>query len=108
MSGLNYEGNSGQQTADLHAMRAWVCAQLSWDATRDGHALIEEFLVNYYSEGAAGYIMQVRKTPSWPRSWANFSLLQTVFPREFLAILEFWPSNGHHGPTCTFYSFGPT
>lgn len=58
VSGLNYEGNSGEQTSDLHAMRAWVCAQLSWDATRDGYALIEEFLVNYYSEGAAGYIMQ--------------------------------------------------
>jgi hypothetical protein len=22
---------------------------------------------------------QVRKTPSWPRSWANFSLLQLYF-----------------------------
>ena len=53
-------------------------------------------MVNYYSEGAAGYIMQVKNTPSWPRSWANFSLLQTVFPRELLAILELlaiqWPS----------------
>ena len=32
---------------------------------------------------------QVRKTPSWPRSWANFSLLQLI-------------PTGMHGPTCIF------
>ena len=25
--------------------------------------------------GEAGALTQVRRTPSWPRSWANFSLL---------------------------------
>ena len=58
LTGLNYEGNSVMQTADLTAMRAWVCAQLSWDAGRDSLALVNEFLVNYYSAGAAGYILE--------------------------------------------------
>ena len=61
LTGLNYEGSSTIQTADLHAMRAWVVSSLSWDAGRDGVALINEFLVNYYSEGAAGYILQHMK-----------------------------------------------
>ena len=61
VSGLDWEGNSAVATADLDAMRAWVCAQLSWDASRDGYSLIEEFLVNVYSKGAAGYIMQHMK-----------------------------------------------
>jgi hypothetical protein len=61
VSGIDWEGNSAVATADLHDMRAWVCAQLSWDAERDGRVLIEEFLVNVYSEGAAGYIMQHMK-----------------------------------------------
>ena len=61
VSGLDWEGNSAVATADLHAMRAWVCAQLSWDASRDGYGLIEEFLANVYSKGAAGYIMQHMK-----------------------------------------------
>jgi hypothetical protein len=58
VSALNYEGNGAVQTADLHAMRAWVCGQLAWDAERDGLALIREFLVNYYSDGAANYILE--------------------------------------------------
>ena len=56
LTGLFYEGNEVMQTADLTAIRAWVCAQLSWDAGRDSLALANEFLVNYYSAGAAGYI----------------------------------------------------
>ena len=35
---------------------------------------------------------KVRKTPSWPRSWANFSIL----PLEF--------STGMYGPTCIFWA----
>ena len=34
---------------------------------------------------------QVRKTPSWPRSWANSSLSRCVF-------------TGMHGPTCIFWA----
>lgn len=58
ISGLTFEGNSQIQTADLHDMRAWIFSQLAWDASRDGDELVNEYLVNYYSEGAAGYILQ--------------------------------------------------
>jgi hypothetical protein len=34
----------------------------------------------------------VRKTPSWPRSWANFSPLYSCIP------------TGMHGPTCIFWA----
>ena len=37
---------------------------------------------------------QVRKAPSWPRSWTNFSLLSMYIP------------TGMRGPTCA--SFGPS
>jgi hypothetical protein len=37
---------------------------------------------------------QVRKTPSWPRSWANFSLLQLYSHRNTAVC----------GPTCTFWA----
>ena len=43
-----------------------------------------------YSEFRA--LHQVRKMPSWPRSWANFSL--------FLNCI----STGMHGPTCIFWT----
>ena len=39
----------------------------------------------------AAYV--VRKTPSWPRSWANFSLFVAVFSQECMGQLA---------------SFGPT
>ena len=35
--------------------------------------------------------LQVRKTPSWPRSWANFSLDHCI-------------PTGMHGPTCIFWA----
>jgi hypothetical protein len=38
-------------------------------------------------------LAQVRKTPSWPRSWANFSLFLAVLPQECMGQLA---------------SFGPT
>jgi hypothetical protein len=37
-------------------------------------------------------LLQVRKTPSWPRSWANFSLFYSYIP------------TGMHGPTCIFWA----
>jgi hypothetical protein len=58
ISGLIFEGNTVIQTADLHEMRGWVLTQLMWDASQDGDALIYEFMVNFYSEGAVGYILQ--------------------------------------------------
>ena len=58
ISGLTFEGSATIATADLHEMRAWVLTQLMWDASRDGDSLIREFLVNFYSEGAAGLILQ--------------------------------------------------
>jgi hypothetical protein len=36
-------------------------------------------------------IVQVRKKPSWPRSWANFSLYCCI-------------PTGMHGPTCIFWA----
>jgi hypothetical protein len=38
--------------------------------------------------GAIQYLPQVRKTPSWPRSWANFSLLQLYSHRNAWANLH--------------------
>ena len=35
--------------------------------------------------------LQVRKTPSWPRCWANFSLYRCI-------------PIGMHGPTCVFWA----
>jgi hypothetical protein len=64
VSGVMFEGQVNVQPADLHELRAWVFAQLSWDATRDGESLINEFLANQYSEGAAGYIVQHMKAYS--------------------------------------------
>jgi hypothetical protein len=40
---------------------------------------------------------QVRKTPSWPRSWANFSLLYLY------SHGNAWV-NLHHGLTCIFWA----
>ena len=39
----------------------------------------------YREEHAA---LQVRKTPSWPRSWANFGLLELYFHRNAWANLH--------------------
>ena len=61
VSGVLFEGETPVQTADLHQMRSWVFGQLSWDASRHGEGLIQEFLVNSYSAGAAGFIMQHMK-----------------------------------------------
>ena len=36
---------------------------------------------------------QVRKTPNWPRSWANFSLFESYSIHA-----------GTHGPTCVFWA----
>jgi hypothetical protein len=36
---------------------------------------------------AQSYFAQVRKTPSWPRSWANFSPFTAAFPQECMGQL---------------------
>ena len=38
-----------------------------------------------------GFFFQVRKTPSWPRSWANSSLNSCI-------------PTGMYGPTCLFWA----
>ena len=38
-----------------------------------------------------GRLAKVRKTPSWPRSWANFTLCSCI-------------PTGIHGPTCIFWA----
>ena len=40
----------------------------------------------------SGLAALVRKTPSWPRSWANFSLLIAVFPQECTGRLAYFGS----------------
>ena len=42
---------------------------------------------NYGEEVFAAVVPKVRKTPSWPRSWANFSLLWLCYHRDARANL---------------------
>jgi hypothetical protein len=48
-------------------------------------------------EAAGAFIkpssLKVRKTTSWPRSWANFSLFTAVFPQDY-----------NHGPACNVWA----
>ena len=42
----------------------------------------------FSSKALAGVLAEVSKTPSWPRSWANFSLLQLYSHRNAWANLH--------------------
>ena len=56
---MTMEGSSNPPVAsDLCEMRAWVLAQLYWDASRDGRALVQEFLERQYTKQAAPLILQ--------------------------------------------------
>ena len=57
------ESFSGDWFDASQIYREWVLPSASW--TQAGNL----------SSRAGHHVAQVRKTPSWPRSWANFSLL---------------------------------
>ncbi len=52
IDGVFAQGAGSAMTPDMAELRAWVLAKLLWDPSRDGDALIREFLDGYY--GAAG------------------------------------------------------
>ncbi len=52
VKGIFEQGAYGTYGAEMAELRAWVLAKLLWDPSRDGAALIDEFLAGYY--GPAG------------------------------------------------------
>ena len=52
VKGLFEQGAYQSYGSEMAELRAWVLAKLLWDPTRDGQALIDEFIAGYY--GAAG------------------------------------------------------
>jgi hypothetical protein len=55
-------------------------------APRGGDALE---LLRHLQQAGAGAAAKVRKAPSWPRSWASFSLLSLYFHGNAWASLQF-------------------
>jgi hypothetical protein len=56
--GLFYEGDSSPNGgADMSELKAYLIAKLMWDTTRDGKAIIAEYVAAVYGKGAP-YIMQ--------------------------------------------------
>jgi hypothetical protein len=51
---------------------------------------VQPSVVGSQSPGGTMLRQQVIKPPSWPRSWANFSLLQLYFHRNVWANLHLW------------------
>lgn len=51
------QGVASPPGGELGELRAWVLAQLTWDANRDERALIEEFVEGYYGKAAAKPIL---------------------------------------------------
>ena len=58
VSGVFAEGLNGNPSADMNELRAWVLAAASFDPSRNGTALIGEFLRGYYSEAAAPFVFR--------------------------------------------------
>ena len=68
---------------------SWGSLQLTWDGFGDAESGLEGYEVGLGSGdcGSDDVVAmhavgrrKVRKTPSWPRSWANSSLFTAVFP----------------------------
>jgi hypothetical protein len=52
VKGIFEQGAYGSQGAEMAELRAWVLAKLLWDPSRDGEALISEFIEGYYGQAA--------------------------------------------------------
>jgi len=53
VKGLFEQGAYTTYGAEMAELRAWVLAKLLWDPTRDGQALIDEFIEGYYGPAAS-------------------------------------------------------
>jgi hypothetical protein len=54
VKGIFEQGAYQSYGSEMAELRAWVLAKLLWDPTRDGAALINEFIDGYYGPAAAG------------------------------------------------------
>ena len=52
VKGIFEQGSYNTYGAEMAELRAWVLAKLLWDPTREGKALIEEFIAGYYGPAA--------------------------------------------------------
>jgi hypothetical protein len=52
VKGIFEQGAYTTYGAEMAELRAWVLAKLLWDPTRDGQALIDEFIEGYYGPAA--------------------------------------------------------
>ena len=52
VKGLFEQGSYNTYGAEMAELRAWVLAKLLWDPTRDGEALVNEFIEGYYGPAA--------------------------------------------------------
>ena len=52
VKGIFEQGAYTTNGAEMAELRAWVLAKLLWDPTRDGAALIDEFIESYYGPAA--------------------------------------------------------
>jgi len=52
VKGIFEQGSYNTYGAEMAELRAWVLAKLLWDPTRDGKALIKEFIEGYYGPAA--------------------------------------------------------
>jgi hypothetical protein len=52
VTGIFEQGAYTTNGAEMAELRAWVLAKLLWDPTRDGEALINEFIEGYYGPAA--------------------------------------------------------
>lgn len=52
VTGIFEQGAYTTMGADMAELRGWVLAKLLWDPTRDGEALVNEFLSGYYGPAA--------------------------------------------------------
>ena len=79
-----------------HASKSCDVVDVNCDAIQGAHTKVIEAIERaeqLHAEAAdlKAKEAQVRKTPSWPRSWANFSLFSCI-------------PTGRHGPTCNFWA----
>ena len=59
--GVFAEGEGSYPVAEMDEMRSWLLASLSFDPSRNGTALMHEFLRGFYGEQAAPLVLQHMK-----------------------------------------------